>query len=228
LPLDIVKRPIKDSGYHHYAIYLGDGYVAQLTGEEKGTKFDTWKEFYDPSDGGSSLSSTSGPGSGIITRYRLNIPFRARRDVVINVAVAAQNNYGKKRERSNRHIGRFLDDMPIDIDAYDFYFNKSEHFANSCVLGVKASSQAGFHSSIYSGSRDNEFKLEEEIERNNRKFKFVSSDDVEEVTRKIKAINCLFAKSEQNRKYTRELDKIQAEKFEAKIEVKPNPPCKVQ
>lgn len=127
LPLDIISR---ESGIKHFAIYLGNEWVAHLTGKDDGTKFDSWHKFCNPDGSSRSLFSSfssSGLGSGDITVHHPKIPFKEKSNVIRHVAKAVSCNYGKK--------------------TYDFAFNNCEHLANSCVLGVKDSLQSLFSTS---------------------------------------------------------------------------------
>ncbi|WNE40637.1 MAG: hypothetical protein mread185_000094 [Mycoplasmataceae bacterium] len=117
LPFDLVKRPI-GWGKDHYAIYLGNEWVAHLTGKdssssgEGGTKFDTWGKFCNPdSSSSSSSSSSSGSNGGAITLYHPRIPFKRKSEIIRHTAKVVSYNYGRY--------------------SYDMLSNNCEHLAKN-------------------------------------------------------------------------------------------------
>lgn len=61
LPLDIVSRPIGNTKFRHYAVYLGKKEIVHITGVTgEGTKCETWDKFCkSTSSSGSSLFPSS-------------------------------------------------------------------------------------------------------------------------------------------------------------------------
>jgi len=211
LPLDIVKRPIGESDYFHFAVYLGDKKVVHITGSDDGTKIDSWYNFCNPS-GSSSYSSSSGSGNGIVTRYHPIIPFKQFEKVYSHIALAVGSSYGKTKNTS-----RFDKFSLPDTGKYHAWLHNCEAVANELVLGINLSRQAG------GGSR--QFRLEGLIEQTTRNLEALDSSYYRDSF--TEAVSCM-GNSQKNRSYSRSQDLIKQETFEGYIEINPNSSCRIQ
>lgn len=215
LPLDIVKRPIGTSGYYHFAVYLGDRQVVHITGKEEGAKFDSWYNFCNPRGGSSSFSSSSGSGSGIITKYHPIVPFKQYEIVYKHIANAVASNYGKKRSYSKAEFMLGL----AGQDEYDYYWNNCETFANEIVFGINISYQARGNNA--------QFSLNGLIESTTSKLGSLSRNSGTYQTSFNRALDYM-GKAQKNRTYSRSQELTKDEYFDEYVEVQPIPPCKIQ
>ncbi|MDR1670321.1 MAG: lecithin retinol acyltransferase family protein [Spiroplasmataceae bacterium] len=216
LPFDVVKRPTslrKD----HYAIYLGDEWVAHLTGKdssssgEGGTKFDTWNKFCNPDSSSSSFSNSSGSNGGMVTLYHPQIPFKRKNEIIRHVSKVISYNYGSH--------------------SYDLFSNNCEHLAKSCVFGLEQSPQAALWEissplNVLSGVRrsTNTMKdLTNKLKDSSSKLDNLTSNYFYEKGR----IEEYIQSSERSRSYTRSKYQIEQEKFQERIEVNPEDWCRI-
>jgi hypothetical protein len=207
LPLDIVSRPIAKMSFRHYAIYLGNKKVVHITGE--GTKCESWDEFYKPtsSSAGSSYFSFFSifssnlsmlGGTGNLTRHHPIIPFKKQEAIIEDISKAVTINYGK--------------------GTYSITSNNCEHLVNMCVLGINRSGQVD--GKFWKPS----FWLYKEFKSEADKFNYQNSSYKSYKSHIEKCIR----QAEESRNYTRTKYEIERERFDERIELQPNPPCKIQ
>jgi len=208
LPLDIVKRDI------HFGVYLGNGWVAHLTGKGvgEGTRFDTWYKFCNPSSSSnffSSSSSSSSSSKAYPIRCHPIVPFKRKEKIIRHIAKAISHNYG----RCFCHL-------------YNPAINNCEHFAKRCVFGHNSSSQARNFSGPFTFQLEaisNISSLTQRIESDGRNLDSLNYNYSYEKGR----IEQYIREAENNRSYTRSKDQIEEEKFEERIVVYPKDWCRV-
>lgn len=150
LPLDIIYRPI-NRNFNHYAIYLGNNWIAHLLNDGEGFKFDSWSNFY-PSNGSSSSfssssssSSSANSGNYSVCIYHPKIPFKKKEVIIRHVGKAISYSYGRY--------------------SYNARTNNCEHITRRCVLGIDSSTQAeNNHSYTRSKFQIKQEKFQERIE----------------------------------------------------------------
>lgn len=228
LPFDVVKR--ESSVGFHFAIYLGNNYVAHLTGGGgEGTVFDTWYKFCNPNSGSSSSGSSSSSSASIlfpfsslsssssssslgsssnnleITAYHPLIPFKRKEEIIRHVAKVVSCRYGSS--------------------SYEALSNNCEHLANNCVFGIHVSKQAEVAAKLAESAAVSMLvggPLEEvNSQRDLDNLTFSYYYERETILKHIKKV-------EDNRPYTRSKYQIEQEKFQERIEVYPKDWCRIQ
>ncbi|CAB4391596.1 unnamed protein product [Rhizophagus irregularis] len=229
LPLDIVSRPIFNTRVRHYAVYLGKKEVVHITGVAgEGTKCETWDKFCKStsSSAGSSYFSffsiftSNSPnssilgGTGNLTRHHPVIPFKKQEAIIEDISKAVTINYGKGE--------------------YKLIDNNCEHLVNMCVLGINRSGQVdgnlfshlvnALSEQVGGNSRKPFFWLYKELKSEADEFNSPNSSYKSYKSHIEKCIR----RAEESRNYTRSKYEIEREKFDERIELQPNPPCKIQ
>jgi len=101
------------ASYYHVCVYLGNEKVCHISGDNKGAKIESWRNFIqDP------IISLSG---GELIRFHPIIPFKDYRDIVKQLVWAKDNKF----QQGN----------------YNLQNRNCEHFANMAVLGINFSKQ---------------------------------------------------------------------------------------
>lgn len=250
LPLDIVK--INRGSYSHFAVYLGNKQVCNYLNsgtsfdfDSGGTQFDTWNKLVGLDDystnyaayvaGGAAAtgmggvfalssavasSPSWGTSGGVITIYHPRIPFKRKSEIIRHMAKAIDTQYGKKTW-DNIVFPYFNSLVPTEKKNYNWSVRNCEHLTNRLVLGINISTQVD-------SSRN--FNLRSEVFNSGTSSQAPSFDDLtsSDCSYEKNKINNYIQQAESNRTYTRPKYQIEQEKFTARIEVRPNPPCKIQ
>ena len=195
---DIARRKIKNRPTHHVAIYLGDGYVAQLYDESLDSqenkkkakaRIDTWEEFL-----------RYNPTGGEIIRHHVFVPY-------------------KKEETIKEHIARAISSKEYDSGSYDLLFGAGnykkgncQHFTNRCVLSLNISNEG-------TAKKINEDEpLKNEILATNQHFNSLSKKSDKELKKNQDRID----------QYTAQIQYKPIWVWKKPVNLKPNPNCKLQ
>ncbi|RHZ35951.1 hypothetical protein [endosymbiont GvMRE of Glomus versiforme] len=219
-PFDIVKRPLQFGVGHHSAIYLGNEKVAHVYAPVASGGV-ALAFSIGSSSGGSSSGSYSASryafdaqgvhiGSwtdflantgGTVERYHPIIPYKKEDTIIEHIARGVSSKEYKEGQYSL--TGIFQGFKPNE--------GNCQHFSNRCVLGLNFSEQATkFKKKI---------PLREEIRDVNENFSNLTIRSYGELGSNRQQVNNAVQSWRNN---------YQGQQFEAKIEVKPNPPCKIQ
>jgi hypothetical protein len=134
------------------------------------------------------------------------------------MAKALESNYGKR-------IWTKIIGQSQDKTCYNLSYRNCEHFANRTVLGMNICDQLpgwgkgrslNLRDEVWDSGADNSHAVN---------FDSLTSSDCSYEKNRI---NNYIQQAGNNRVYTRPKHEIEQEKFTARIEVRPNPPCKIQ
>ncbi len=220
LPLDVVKTVGRN--IDHYAVYLGSGQVCNYNWS--GSKFYTWQELMGAGSSNSLaelFNSTGSSGaSGKVVVHHPRIPFKCKEEIIRHLSKAVKSKYGKKT--LDNYLLLYVNSIiPTEKRNYNWSVRNCEHFANRIVLGINISAQVD-------SSRN--FNLRDEVWDSGTSSQAPDFDDLtsSDCSYEKNQINNYIQQAESNRNYTRSRTQIEQEKFTARIEVRPNPPCKIQ
>jgi len=233
LPLDIVTRPINDS-LNHYAVYLGNKWVAELPGHES-TKFVSWDRFCKGSSGGFSSSSSS--GSGIIGLVHPQMLFKRKENIIRHIAKTINHGYGGCHCHFYNAATNNCESL---VNYWILGFSRPTQGSNLAggiimggapelimgslsLLGPTPSSTANNFKTFFSSLTEMGFPSEASVIRQSERFENLASSFSSEKER----IEDCIRNSENNRSYTRPKYQIEQEKFETRIEVYPKDWCRV-